>query len=90
MLARLRPLLIQELEWSPPGVSSGAPKMPTRDSVAAVVFGFCNGELNPIVVAYDGDKTEGLTEQDMQKTRDDAERAAHAVARVANKAAFRY
>ena len=36
-----------------------------RDSVAQVLFGFCNGELYRIVVSYDPERTEGLTEQDM-------------------------
>ena len=60
-----RPLLIQELEWRPPAVarSPGAP--PEQDSVAQVTFGFCNGELYRMVVSYDADRTEGLTEQDL-------------------------
>ncbi len=175
-----RPLLIQELEWSPPGVAGVAGVLPERDTVSQVLFGFCDGGLYRIVVSYDGDRTEGMAQQDLidalsigygqatrpvtqiitsaagqtyldtgdvlarwedatasvnlfsraywstfglvifskkvaplaraaidegarlklldtprreiaeQKTRDDAERASHAKARVANKAAFRY
>jgi AcrR family transcriptional regulator len=59
-----RPLLIQELEWRPAdGGTTGAPG--ERDTVAQVLFGFCNGELYRIVVSYDPDRTEGLTEQDL-------------------------
>jgi len=60
-----RPLLIQELEWRPAAVrgTTGAPA--AQDTVARVLFGFCNGELYRIVVNYDPDRTEGLTEQDL-------------------------
>jgi len=60
-----RPLLIQELEWQPPASAAATGAAPERDSVAQVLFGFCNGELYRIVVSYDTDKTEGLTEQDL-------------------------
>ena len=60
-----RPLLVQELEWTPPVVTSVTSEPADRDSVAHVLFGFCNGELYRIVVSYDGERTEGLTEQDL-------------------------
>jgi hypothetical protein len=60
-----RPRLIQELEWSPPGVPSGPGVLPEQDSVTQVLFGFCDGTLYRIVVSYAPDKTEGLTEQDL-------------------------
>jgi hypothetical protein len=60
-----RPLLIQELEWNPSVVLGAAGLTGERDSVARVLFGFCGGELYRIVVSYDGDKTEGLNEQDL-------------------------
>ena len=60
-----RPLLIQELAWRPPYVAGTAGTPPGRDSVAQVLFGFCNDALYRIVVSYDTDKTEGLTEQDL-------------------------
>jgi len=60
-----RPLLIQELEWQPPASAAATGAAPERDSVAQVLFGFCNGELYRIVVSYDPDRTEGLTEQDL-------------------------
>ncbi len=59
------PRLIQELEWSPPAVPNATGATPARDSVTQVVFTFFGGELYRIVVSYDADKTEGLTEQDM-------------------------
>jgi hypothetical protein len=60
-----RPLLIQELEWRPraPVVTTDAGTEP--DSVALVVFGFCKGELYRMVVSYDPDSTEGMTDQDL-------------------------
>jgi len=57
--------LIRELEWQPPASAAATGAAPERDSVAQVVFGFCNGELYRIVVRYDPDRTEGLTEQDL-------------------------
>jgi len=60
-----RPLLIQELEWRPPAAASSTGALPERDSVARVIFGFCNDELYRIVVGYDAERTEGLTEQDL-------------------------
>jgi len=56
-----RPLLIQELEWRPPGAASTL----ESDSVRLVLLDFCNGELFRIVVTYRGERVEGLTGQDM-------------------------
>ena len=59
-----RPLLIEELEWRLPAVK--APDATARpDTVARILFGFCNGELYRIVVSYDPERTEGLTDQDL-------------------------
>jgi len=58
----LRPALIQELEWrprNPPG-SSAKP-----DPVDQVLLSFYNGQLYRIVVSYDKDRTEGLTDEDL-------------------------
>ena len=60
-----RPLLIQELAWRPPYVAGTAGTPPGRDSVAQVLFGFCNDALYRIVVDYDADRTKGLNEQDL-------------------------
>jgi len=57
-----RPALIQELEWHPQRalMSSQQP-----NSVNDVLFSFYNGELFRMVVSYDPERTEGLTDQDM-------------------------
>jgi hypothetical protein len=60
-----RPLLIQELEWRPRAVAVTAGAGTEPDSVALIVFGFCKGELYRMVVSYDPDRTEGLTDQDL-------------------------
>jgi hypothetical protein len=57
-----RPALIQELEWRPQralGAFSEA------DPVKDVLFSFYNGELFRVLVNYDQNKTEGLTDEDM-------------------------
>jgi len=57
-----RPAVIQELEWRPPR-SVG---LPQADPVKEVLFSsFYNGELFRMVVNYDQQKTEGLTDEDM-------------------------
>jgi hypothetical protein len=57
-----RPAVIQELEWRPQSSYSPSAK---GDPVKAVLFSFYNGELYRIVVNYDRDRTEGLTDEDM-------------------------
>lgn len=56
-----RPLLLQELEWRPPGEASTL----ASDTVRLVLLDFCNGELYRIVVTYREDRVEGLTAQDI-------------------------
>ncbi len=57
-----RPAIIQELEWRPArSYSDSAP----IDPVKQLLLGFYNGELYRIVVNYDQDKTEGLTDRDL-------------------------
>ena len=56
-----RPVLIQELEWRPGFVVSGAQTEPGKE----VVFRFYDGELFMIVVTYDRYDTEGLTAEDL-------------------------
>jgi len=58
-----RPASIQELEWRP-GRTLGPSSVPS-DSVKALLFSFYNGELFQIVVRYDRDQTEGLTDSDV-------------------------
>ena len=59
-----RPALIQKLEWQIlPSVDASLP----ADPVEEVTFSFYNGDLFRIVVSYDQDRTEGLTEADFVK-----------------------
>ena len=57
-----RPAVILELEWRPQSFYSSSAQ---GDPVMEVLFGFYNGELYRIVVNYDQQRTEGLTDQDL-------------------------
>jgi len=57
-----RPATIQELEWRAPYVGSRATLV---DPVREIVFSFYNDALYQIVVNYDRDRTEGLTNADI-------------------------
>jgi len=57
-----RPARIQELTWRPSRFSSSG-----TDPVEQVLFSFYNGQLFRMVIDYDNQKTEGLTEEDMIK-----------------------
>jgi hypothetical protein len=57
-----RPAKIQELEWRAPYVSSGSA---LADPVRGIVFTFLDGALYQVVVSYDRDRTEGLTNNDI-------------------------
>jgi len=57
-----RPAVIQELEWRP-GTSTASAS--SSDSVEEILFGFYNNQLYRIVIQYNQDNTEGLTEQDL-------------------------
>ena len=56
-----RPVLIQELEWRPGVLGSGAQTEPAKE----VVFRFYEGALFMIMVTYDRYDTEGLTAEDL-------------------------
>lgn len=56
-----RPAMIQELQWRPRHYLSASPSDPVKD----VLFSFYNGELFRMVVNYDPDKTQGLTNDDL-------------------------
>src|SRR5512147_2620555 len=58
-----RPALIQELEWRIRASLDGSSTQ--TDSVKAIVFSFYNDELFRIVVNYNREGTEGLTDRDM-------------------------
>jgi hypothetical protein len=57
-----RPAVIQELEWRP-GISVGSSI--STDPVDEIVFGFYNNQLYRIVINYDKNSTEGLSDQDL-------------------------
>ena len=57
-----RPAVIQELEWRARLALASSRE---AGSVNEVLFSFYNGELFRMVVSYDQQRTEGLTDQDM-------------------------
>lgn len=57
-----RPATIQELEWRAPYVGS---RTTLADPVREIVFRFYDDALYQIVVSYDRDRTEGLTNADI-------------------------
>jgi hypothetical protein len=59
-----RPSLIQELEWRQPYVMSGS-AMTQSDPVQRIVFSFYDDQLFRLVISYDRQRTNGLTDADM-------------------------
>jgi hypothetical protein len=59
-----RPARIQELEWRAPYVSRGSEM---ADPVEDITFTFCDDALYQIVVRYDRDRTDGLTNTDIME-----------------------
>jgi hypothetical protein len=57
-----RPATIQELEWRRPYYSSGGG---ADDSVREIAFSFYNDALYQLIVSYDREKTDGLTNKDL-------------------------
>ena len=57
-----RPATIQELEWRTPYTRSGSE---SADPVREVAFTFYNNALYRVMVRYDRDRTEGLTDRDL-------------------------
>jgi hypothetical protein len=57
-----RPAKIQELEWRAPYVFTGTER---PDPVRGAVFGFYNDQLFQIVITYDRERMEGLTNEDL-------------------------
>jgi hypothetical protein len=57
-----RPATIQDLEWRAPYAGSGTT---LADPVREIVFTFYNDALYQVVVSYDRDRTEGLTNRDI-------------------------
>jgi hypothetical protein len=58
-----RPSLIQELEWRQPYVMSGS--VTQSDPVQRIVFSFYDNQLFQLVISYDRQRTNGLTDGDM-------------------------
>jgi hypothetical protein len=58
----LRPALIQELEWQSRSAFNASLQ---TDPVKRIIFNFYNGELFRILVSYNQDRTEGLTDEDL-------------------------
>jgi hypothetical protein len=59
-----RPALIQELEWRQPYVTSGSAAS-QKDPLQRIVFGFYDGQLFRLVIGYDRQRTNGLTDGDV-------------------------
>jgi hypothetical protein len=58
-----RPAVMKDLEWRPRYFSGGV--SPQTDPVDLVLFRFYDDQLFRVVVDYDRDRTEGMTEADM-------------------------
>jgi hypothetical protein len=58
-----RPSLIQELEWRQPYVMGGSATQ--SDPVQRIVFSFYDDQLFRLVISYDRQRTNGLTDADM-------------------------
>jgi len=59
-----RPAVMQDLEWRPPYVTSGAGVLPA-DPVQQIVFSFYDDQLFRLVIDYDRNRTEGMRDADM-------------------------
>jgi hypothetical protein len=59
-----RPALIQELQWRPSYFMSGS-TTPQNDPVQRIAFSFYNDQLFKLVITYDRQRTNGLTDADM-------------------------
>ena len=62
MTIHRRPATIQELEWRAPYTSLGSAE---GDSVRGIAFSFYNDALYQLIVTYDREKTDGLTNKDL-------------------------
>jgi hypothetical protein len=59
-----RPALIQEMQWRPSYFMTGS-TAPQNDPVQQIVFSFYNDQLFRLVISYDRQRTDGMTEGDM-------------------------
>jgi hypothetical protein len=60
-----RPAVLQDLEWRPSRWTTSSALLPSTDPVQQIAFSFYNDRLFRIVVDYDRDRTEGMTDADM-------------------------
>lgn len=59
-----RPALLQQLQWRTPYFTAGSSE-PQRDPVQQIVFSFYNDQLFRMVIDYDRQRTDGMTDADM-------------------------
>jgi hypothetical protein len=59
-----RPAVMQDVEWRPPYSTSGATGL-SADPVQQIAFSFYNDQLFRLVIDYDRNRTEGMTDADM-------------------------
>ncbi len=59
-----RPAVIQELDWRPPYMVTGA-TLSQNDPIQRIVFSFYDDQLFKLVISYDRQRTNGLTDGDM-------------------------
>ena len=59
-----RPAVMQDLQWQRPYSTSGAAAA-SPDPVQQIVFSFYNDQLSRLVIDYDRNRTEGMTDADM-------------------------
>ena len=59
-----RPAVMQDLHWKQPYAPGGLTAVP-KDPAQHIVFSFYNDQLFRLVIDYDRDRTEGLTDADM-------------------------
>jgi hypothetical protein len=57
-----RPAMIHELEWRAPYARSGNELV---DPVRGIIFSFCDDALYQVLVSYDRDRTDGLSNSDI-------------------------
>ena len=62
-----RPALIQDLQWRRPYAPTG-PTAPSPDPAQHIAFSFYNDQLFRVVIDYDRNRTEGMTDADMIET----------------------
>ena len=60
----VRPAMMQELQWTRPYSYSGSTPIQT-DPVKQIVFSFYNDQLSKMVIDYERERTEGMTDADL-------------------------